>query len=198
MSWPWPAPLDDGRARHLVRGVEMPDIALPATSGQAVSPARLSGWAVVFCYPWAGRPGVPNPPGWDAIPGAHGSTPEAEGFRDLYHGFAEMPSALFGLSLQPREEQQELVARLKLPYELLSDAAGTFRKATHLPVFETGGKLYLSRLTLVLRDGRIEHVFYPVHPPHSHAREVLALMSAKATYAEEARLRSVLPQAGRR
>lgn len=192
MSWPWPAPVVDGRARHLLRGMVMPDIALPATSGRAVSLARITGWAVVFCYPWAGRPGISNPPGWDTIPGAHGSTPEAEGFRDLYLGFEDMPSALFGLSSQPRDEQQELVTRLKLPYELLSDATGTFRKALDLPVFETGGQLYLSRLTLVLRDGRIDHVFYPVHPPHSHAREVLAFMSARATYAEEARLRSEL------
>lgn len=198
MSWPWPAPVDDGGARHLVRGMAVPDVALAATGGRAVSLARIAGWAVVFCYPWAGQPGVPNPPGWDTIPGAHGSTPEAEGFRDLHLGFAELPSALFGLSLQPREEQQELAARLKLPYELLSDAAQAFRNALDLPVFETGGKLYLPRLTLVLRDGCIDHVFYPVHPPHSHAREVLAFVSAKATHAEESRLRSELPPPGAR
>ena len=196
MSWPWPAPADDGRARHLVRGTAMPDIALPATSGRLVSLAGLPGWAVVFCYPWAGRPGVPNPPGWDDIPGAHGSTPEAEGFRDLHRGFVEMPAALFGLSMQPTEEQRELAGRLKLPYDLLSDATGAFRKALDLPVFETGGKLYLARLTLVLRDGRIDHLFYPVHPPDAHAREVLASITAKATYAEEARLRTDLPPAG--
>lgn len=195
MSWPWPAPADDGRARHLARGMAVPDIALPATSGRRVSPARIPGWAVVFCYPWAGRPGMLNPPGWDTIPGAHGSTPEAEGFRDLHLGFDAVPAALYGLSTQPLEEQQELATRLKLPYGLLSDAAGELRKALDLPVFETGGKLYLARLTLVLRDGRISHVFYPVHPPDTHPREVLAFVEAKATYAEDARLRAGLPPA---
>jgi hypothetical protein len=29
--------------------------------------------------------------------------------------------------------------------------------------------VYLKRLTLILRDGRIERVFYPVHPPDTHA-----------------------------
>jgi len=196
VSWPWPAPADDGGARHLVRGLALPDIALPASSGRAVSLARVPGRAVVFCYPWTGRPGLPNPPDWDTIPGAHGSTPEAEGFRDLYLGFEEMPTALFGLSMQAQEEQQEFAQRLRLPYELLSDATGAFQQALELPVFAAGGKHYLKRLTLVLRDGHIEQVFYPVHPPNTHAREVLAAISATVTYAEESRLRSEPPPAG--
>ena len=74
---------DDGAARHLKRGRRMPDIALPTTAGRSVSFARLPGRTIVYCYPWTGRPGLPNPPGWDDIPGAHGSTPQTEGFRDL-------------------------------------------------------------------------------------------------------------------
>ncbi len=194
MRWPWPAPVDDGSADHLVCGLGLPDIPLTATSGRMVSLARVPGRAVVFCYPWTGRPGVPNPPDWDTIPGAHGSTPEAEGFRDLYPGFAEMPTAVFGLSLQPTEEQQEFASRLALPFELLSDAAQAFQKALDLPVFETGGARYLKRLTLFLQDGRIEQVFYPVHPPNTHAREVLAYITADISYEEEARLRSELPE----
>jgi peroxiredoxin len=31
----------------------------------------------------------------------------------------------------------------------------------------------MKRLTLVIRDGDIEHVFYPVFPPDAHAAEVL-------------------------
>jgi len=193
MSWPWPPPVDDGAARHLVPGLAMPDLALPSTSGSKVSLAQVPGRAVVFCYPWTGRPGVPNPPNWDEIPGAHGSTPEAEGFRDLYLGFEEMPTAVFGLSMQKTDEQREFAAHLRLPFDLLSDAAGQFRDALRLPVFETGGQTYLKRLTLVLRDGRVEHVFYPVHPPNAHAREVLAFVTATVTYEEESRLRSASP-----
>ena len=81
---------DDGGARHLQRGRRMPDIELPTTAGRSVSFARLAGRAIVYCYPWTGRPGEPNPPGWDDIPGAHGSTPQAEGFRDLYDGFRQV------------------------------------------------------------------------------------------------------------
>lgn len=189
MSWPWPAPVDDGGAAHLTRALLLPDVTLPATDGSAISPRRLPGRCVLFCYPWAGRPGEPNPPDWDLIPGAHGSTPEAEGFRDLHAGFAQMNVAVLGISLQATGEQAEFASRLRLPFPILSDAKGTLQRALRLPVFETGGRCFLKRLTLALRDGRIERVFYPVHPPNAHAREVLAYLGAAVSYAVESRLR---------
>jgi peroxiredoxin len=152
----------------------MPDIALPATSGRSVSFATLPGRVVVFCYPWTGRPGLPNPPNWDDIPGAHGSTPEAEGFRDLYIGFRQAGAEVFGLSTQPTGYQRELVERLRLPFEIVSDAGFALQGALGLPTFTTGGVRYLRRLTLGLKDGRIERVYYPIDAPAAHAREVCA------------------------
>ncbi len=80
-AWPYPAPRDDGAAGHLVAGVELPDIELPTTTGDRLSLAKISGLSIVFVYPWTGRPGIANPPGWDAIAGAHGSTPRRRGSR---------------------------------------------------------------------------------------------------------------------
>jgi peroxiredoxin len=168
------APADDGGARHLKRGRRMPDIALPTTSGRQVSFAGLEGRVIVFCYPWTGRPGLPNPPGWDDIPGAHGSTPEAEGFRNLHAGFDQVGAQVFGLSTQPTDYQRELVERLELPFELVSDAGFEVSKALSLPTFATGGVTYLRRLTLGLNDGRIDRVYYPIADPAAHAREVCA------------------------
>ena len=169
-----PALLDDGAARHLQRGRRMPDIVLPTTAGGSVSFAKLSGRVVVYCYPWTGQPGQPNPPDWDDIPGAHGSTPEAEGFRDLHAGFRQLGVAVYGLSTQPTSYQQELVRRLALPFALASDADFAFAHALALPTFMTGGVTYLKRLTLGLKDGRIDRVYYPVPLPAAHAREVCA------------------------
>ena len=56
----------------------MNELELEATSGAPVNPARIIGPAVIFCYPFTGRPGYPNPPNWDHIKGAHGSTPQAQ------------------------------------------------------------------------------------------------------------------------
>ncbi len=165
-------PLDDGAASHLKRGQRMPDIDLPATGGGKVNFAKTSGMAIVYCYPWTGRPGLPNPPDWDDIPGAHGSTPEAEGFRDLYAGFQQVDAAVLGLSTQPTDYHNELVERLALPFAIVSDAGFALQRALALPTFATGGVTYLKRLTLAIKDGRIERVYYPIAAPAAHAREV--------------------------
>lgn len=89
-------PSGDSIVRHLVAGVEMPDVTLLSHRGEGVNLATRRGAAVVYVYPWTGRPGVSDPPGWDDIPGAHGSTPETEGFRDHYLKFRSQKIEVFG------------------------------------------------------------------------------------------------------
>lgn len=171
-AWPYPAPVDDGGACHLVSGLALPDLALASTQGTVVNLLHLTGRAVVYVYPWAGRPGRPNPAGWDEIRGAHGSTPQAAGFRDLHVEFEARDARVFGLSGQSEVDQTELAARLRLPYPLLSDDGLRFADALRLPRFSADGGIYLSRLTLIVANGRIADVIYPVHPPDRPA-EVL-------------------------
>jgi len=161
------------RVNRLAAGATLPSIALPATGGPGVGIARLPGRSLIIVYPWTGRPGHPNPPGWDHIPGAHGSTPELVGFRDRNAEFARRGVRLFALSRQATEYQREMAQRLKLPFPVLSDAGGRFSAALCLPTFETGGVTYLRRLTLLAETGRIAHLFYPVPDPALHARQVL-------------------------
>ena len=106
-AWPYPAPVDDGGACHLVSGLALPDMALASTQGTVVNLLHLTGRAVVYVYPWAGRPGRPNPAGWDEIRGAHGSTPQAAGFRDLHVEFEARDARVFGLSGQSEVDQTE-------------------------------------------------------------------------------------------
>ena len=174
-----PALDDDGAARHLVNGLELPDVALQSSRGETVNLSTRKGAAVVYVYPWTGRPGVADPPGWDDIPGAHGSTPETEGFRDHYLKFRAQRIEVFGLSSQSGEHHGELITRLAVPFSLLSDASFAFKEALNLPTFDAGGTPYLKRLTLFVRDGRIAHAFYPVERPGEHAREVLDWLDEK-------------------
>ena len=177
-EWPWPRPADDGACRHIRNGRAVPAVRLPATIGGEVDLASLPGRSIVFCYPWTGAPGRPNPPGWDEIPGAHGSTPQAAEFAKLNSAFGNVRTRVFGLSLQPAHEQAEFAARMKLPFPLLSDTAGTFSRALGLPTFEAGGTTYLKRVTLAIANGRIERAVYPVHPPDTNGREMLAWCGA--------------------
>jgi peroxiredoxin len=168
-----PRPADDGAARHLV-GARLPDLALRATNDEAVNLAKLKGRTVVYIYPRTGVPGMPLPDGWDAIPGARGCTPQSCSFRDH---FSELRLAgadhLFGLSTQDSAYQREAVERLHLPFQMLSDEKLAFARALDLPTFEVDDVALIKRMTLVIDDGAIMHVFYPVFPPDKSAETTL-------------------------
>ena len=174
--------MNDGDVSHLEHGLALPRILLAATTGGEICIAEAEGISVLIVYPWTGRPGLPDPPNWDDIPGAHGSTPELEGFRDLSGEFAGLKVGLFGLSRQTTDWQREMAARLRLPFPILSDAEGRFASALSLPSFSTGGEIYLKRLTLVVSSGIVETLFSPVPDPASHAGEVLRWLTEKAAH----------------
>ena len=169
-----PAPVDDGAAEHLP-DMELPELALPATDGRRISLASLRGRTVVYAYPRTGRPGEASlTEDWDLIPGARGCTPETCGFRDHHADLAEAGAGVFGLSTQDSEYQRELAERLRLPFPILSDAELALTRALELPTFEVARQTLLKRLTLLVRDGRVERTWYPVFPPDRHAEDVLA------------------------
>jgi peroxiredoxin len=168
-----PAPVDDGACDHLP-GLAMPSLRLPSTAGRLVDLDALIGpRTVIYCYPRTGVPGQPSPDGWDLIPGARGCTPQACGFRDHHQELAELGAEVYGLSTQTPAYQREMAARLHLPFEVLSDAGFALTDALRLPTFEAAGMRLIKRLTLIVRDGRIEHVCYPVFPPNESAAEVI-------------------------
>lgn len=176
-----PVPVDDGAADHLP-GLPVPHLTLPAADGKGVVLNELgAGRTVIYLYPLTGRPGTELPEGWDSIPGARGCTTEACDFRDHYRDLHDAGvSAVYGLSSQPTTYQAEVIDRLRLPFTMLSDERFLLADALNLPTFQAPGqdRLY-SRLTLIIRDGRIEHAFYPVFPPNTHAQEVLTWLGNK-------------------
>jgi peroxiredoxin len=168
-----PRPKDDGGARHL-KGMALPDLELPSTANRRVNLLNVSTpRVVIYAYPMTGRPDRQLPHGWDDIPGARGCTPETCGFRDHHRDLAKLHTEVFGISTQDTPYQQEMVKRLEVPFEVLSDEHMDFARALKLPTFTVDGMTLLKRLTIVARHGRIEHVFYPVFPPDTHAEEVI-------------------------
>lgn len=168
-----PVPQDDGAAEHLL-GTRWPAIELGATDGRMVRLDTTPGRTVVYAYPRTGEPGKPLfTDDWDQIPGARGCTPESCGFRDHHAELEAAGAGVYGLSTQDTGYQREMVTRLGLPFPVLSDEHLELTRALRLPTFQAAGQTLLKRLTLLLADGTIERVWYPVFPPDSHAQEVL-------------------------
>ena len=177
-----PVPVDDGATAHLP-GAAVPRIALPSTAGREVdlsAPDRPL--TVVYIYPHTGRPDR-DPVGglgdWNAIPGARGCTPQTCSFRDHYREICDLGAEVFGLSTQTTDYQQEMVERLHVPFEVLSDASFAWSSALRLPTFDFAGTPFLKRLTLFLEKGRIVDRFYPVFPPDQDAERVLAWLRSR-------------------
>lgn len=171
-----PAPVDDGACAHLL-GMRVPTVPLVSTAGRVVDIAGLCGRTVLYCYPRTGRPDEEPPSGWNEVPGARGCTPQACAFRDHYQEVLSLGAQIFGLSTQSTDYQREAVKRLHLPFELLSDSDLAFTRALRLPTFEVASMTLTKRLTLVILNGRIEKVFYPVFPPDKNAAEVVRWLS---------------------
>ena len=159
----------------------MASVPLRSTSGELIDLSALAGRTIAYAYPRTGKPGVDNPEGWDMIPGARGCTPQTCSFRDH---FAELQALgvdhLFGLSTQDTEYQREAADRLHLPFALLSDEQLSLTRTMHLPTFEVSGMTLLKRFTLVIANGTVEHVFYPVFPPDRSAGEVIRWLAQRS------------------
>lgn len=174
-----PAPQDDGATRHLL-GMTLPPVALQATDRTMVSLAALPGRTVVYAYPRTGQPGVENPDGWDMIPGARGCSPQSCSFRDHFAALRELVvDHLYGLSTQDTAYQNEAAQRFHLPFPLLSDEKLELAGAARLPTFEASGMTLLKRVTLVIDNGTVTHVFYPVFPPDQSASDVVGWLAAE-------------------
>src|SRR5579859_6569689 len=114
--------------------------------------------------------------------GARGCTPHSCSFRDHAEDLHSLGiTHIFGLSTQDTAYQKEAVDRLYLPFPLLSDEKLELTKAAKLPTFDVDevGTL-LKRMVLMINDGKVEKVFYPVFPPEGSAKEVLDYLRTPA------------------
>jgi peroxiredoxin len=174
-----PVPVDDGACDHLP-GMPVPPIPLRSTAGRWVRISELPARTVVYCYPRTGEPDRGPPPGWNDIPGARGCTPQTCGFRDRHAEVRSLGAEVFGLSTQTTRYQREMVERLRVPFEILSDADLLMVRTLRLPTFAVEGMTLVKRLTLIVRDGVIEHVMYPVFPPDRSAEDVIRWLARHA------------------
>lgn len=174
-----PVPLDDGRSDHLY-GMQWPSLKLMATNQQWVDLAQIKHYAVVYVYPMTGRPDEPLPENWDDIPGARGCSPQSCSFRDHYVELQQLNAQVFGLSVQASAYQLEAQQRLHLPFELLSDNELRLKAELSLPTFDVANMELYKRMTLIIKQGHIVKVFYPVFPSSENAQEVIKWLHSQA------------------
>ena len=174
-----PVPEDDGLASHLV-GSKMPSVPLLSTSGEWIDLSKIEGWTMVYCYPLTGRPDESLPEGWDQIPGARGCTAEACAFSDYHQDFQHMGVTVFGVSTQASDYQSEMVNRLHLPFDVLSDSNLNLVNALKLPTMQVNNLTLIKRLTMIVHSSVIRHVNYPVFPPDQEPINVMSWLRVNA------------------
>jgi len=167
-----PEPQDDGAADHLT-GTEVPSLVLDSSQGPVDVGELCSSRAVIYIYPRTGKPGEASPPGWDALAGARGCTPQSCGFRDHAAELARCGACIAGASVQPLADQIEFATRNHMPFPVMADPNLQLREALSLPTFELAGRTFYRRLAFIAERRRIVKVFYPVFPPDGNALDVV-------------------------
>lgn len=163
--------------RTALVGRRLPAVVLDATDGGRVDLGADDGVRrILFVYPRTGDPTAPDSPAWAAIPGAKGCTAEACSFRDLRDDFARLGWDVAGCSVQSTTYQAEAVARLHLPYPLLSDRGLELRDALGLDTFAFEGTTLYRRVTLLIDGGRVAEVIVADDDPSGHVEDVLRVV----------------------
>ena len=168
-----PVPKDDGACNHLTN-YQIPSVSLLNQDGNLLKLNRLDTFRIVlYCFPMTGRPDKPLPTNWNSIPGARGCTLQTCSFRDHYDKLVYLNSIPIGVSTQTVDDLKEMVKRLHIKYDVLSDNNLELSKKLKLPTFKVDNKMFLKRLTLIIEKSVIKKFFYPIFPPNKHINEVL-------------------------
>ena len=164
---------NDGACDHL-KNKKIPNISLLTQDNNYLKLYREDTFRLVFfCFSMTGHPEKPLPHNWENIPGAKGCTFQQCSIRDNYDELIVNNALPIGLSTQSIEDLKEMTLRLHIPYDVLSDIHLVFSSSLDLPTFTIDNKSYIKRLTLIVEQKIIKHVFYPVFSPDQHVKEVI-------------------------
>ncbi|HEY9198052.1 MAG TPA: peroxiredoxin [Gammaproteobacteria bacterium] len=146
------------RAETLLPGMPAPDFALPDAQGTQRRLGDYRGeWLLLYFYPRADTPVC---------------TQEACAFRDGYLELRRLGVQVVGISVDAPAAQQAFATKYRLPFPLLSDAAGTTARA-YGSLWSLGPLRYTRRHSFLIdAQGRIARVYRSVDAD-THYREVL-------------------------
>ena len=166
--------LENEGVMDTLKNKNFPNISLPNQDGNLLNLHRLDTFRMVlYFYPMTGRPDRPLPENWNNIPGAKGCTIEACLFRDNYDEIISLNAVPVGISTQDVKDNKEMSARLKIPYDVLSDEKLELCDELNIPIFSVDSKIFFKRITLIVEKKIIKKVFYPINDINKHIEEVL-------------------------
>src|ERR1700744_705457 len=142
-------------------GDQAPDFTLPSQSGEQVRlQDRLGdGVVVLYFYP---------------KDNTSGCTAEACAFRDSYEAFTDAGATVIGVSSDSESKHAGFAAKHNLPFPLLADQGGKFRKAYGVPAVLG---VLPGRVTYVIdRTGTVRNVFSSMTGIDKHVSEALEIV----------------------
>lgn len=165
--------VDRQRQRSVVAellSAALPDLELEWMPGARLDVSALGAEPLVlYCHPGVGAQAHASELGEDPL---DASAAECRAFADRSLEFASLNHRVVGVSSQSAARQLSLATSEALPHVVLSDDRLELAEELGLPTFEVDGVCHYERVTLIVRDGRVEKVFYPVPNPATHAAEV--------------------------
>jgi len=168
-----PVPIDDGKCDHLLN-TKIPNISLPNQDGNELKLNRNDTFRIIlYCYPMTGSPNKKLPENWNSTPGARGCTPQNCSIRDSNDELLSLNAIPIGVTTQTIEDIKEMTVRLKITNDILSDENHKLIKILKLPTFQVEKRTYMKRITMIIENSIIKHVFYPVFPPDLHVKEII-------------------------
>lgn len=169
-----PSSVEAQRVHDLV-GRRVPDLGLPAHTGEKLWVRPVEGWRVVYFFPGAFAPGArAYPAGWGDIPGAAGCTLESTTYAAHHDEFAAAGADVVGISSQRTDQQAAFAEHAGLPFPLLSDVDLRLGTAMRLPAFRVAGTDRYKRQSLLVDDtGTVRHAQMPITDPAGSVTEML-------------------------
>jgi peroxiredoxin len=148
---------DDGYPPALsgLTGKRLPALSLPSTTGTHVDLLDVHR-AVVYLYPgvmWTAEGGYDSPVLDEA---------QHRAFADHWHDLLALNCLSLGVSSQSPDEQSVTAGALGIGQPLLCDSDRRLARELGLPTCGVDEESWYCRLTLVVNDGAIAQVFYPV------------------------------------
>jgi peroxiredoxin len=134
----------------------LPSLQFESANGADIGLRTLaSGWLVIYCYPGA--------PEHDALESHLEDLREHEAFARRAPELRHRAVTVAALSSQSLTEQSDTMHALGLEHHLLYDPGLVLARSMALPTTTIADHRYYGRQTLIIRERRVEHIFWPIN-----------------------------------